>query len=67
MIVCVNDLVEMKVEKNGIGVRFGKSHAYPGDMYECPKCHNRIIVTEHPAVYDPKNEINTIQMPEEED
>lgn len=64
MVVCANCKKEMSVKENGVGVRFGKSHVYPGDLYECKKCKNQIILNNSVPVHDPEEQIKTIQMDE---
>ncbi len=62
MKVCVNCAEEMKCMQIGLGVRYGESHVYPGDLFQCPKCHATIIVTNDNPVTDPDNRISTLQM-----
>jgi len=64
MLVCTDCKKEMKVVKNGMGVRYSESHVYPGDMYSCPSCHKTVILTNSGPVHDPKKEIKTVQMDE---
>lgn len=65
MLVCVNCKKEMKCEQNGLGVRFGRAHVYPGDKYKCPVCDVEIINTESSnSIHDPEFQIDTILMDE---
>ena len=65
MVVCVECKKEMRVNQNGLGVRYGNSHVYAGDKYVCPECGKELIVTNKDAVHDPERKINTVQMNEE--
>jgi len=62
MIVCVECKIKMTCVENGHGVRFGLSHVYPGDRYQCPKCHREIINTIGTPVHDPNKNIKTLKM-----
>jgi len=64
MLVCLKHKKEMKVILNGVGVRFGDNHVYPGDMYKCPLCEHSFILTNSTSIYDPDHKIETIQMDE---
>ena len=54
----------MKCEKNGVGARFGESHVYPGDLYVCPECGKKIVLTNKESVHDPEKKIFTVKMDE---
>ena len=43
MIVCPTCRKEMRVEKMGVAVRWRGTHAYFGDLWECPKCHKQVV------------------------
>ena len=62
MIVCVKCKIEMPPKENGLGVRFGATHVYCGDMYECPSCKNQIIKTAPMPIFDPEDKVKTIQL-----
>lgn len=62
MLVCTRCSAEMHCVKVGVGVRFGENHVYPGDIFQCPKCHYTIIQTSHEPLYDPDKIIPTLQM-----
>jgi len=64
MLVCVDCRKEMKCEKNGVGARFGESHVYPGDLYVCPECGKKIVLTNKESVHDPEKKIFTVKMDE---
>ena len=61
MIVCFNCGKEMKCVKTGIGVRYGTSHVYAGDAFECVCCKIKIINTNSNAFNDPQNVYPTVQ------
>ena len=67
MVVCYKCGKEMKCSKNGIGVRYGESHVYPGDLYICICCGKQIILTESSPVHDPDKAIITIKGHESND
>ena len=52
----------MPAKENGLGIRFGTTHVYCGDMYECPSCKNQIIRTAPMPIFDPENKVKTIQL-----
>lgn len=62
MLVCTRCSAEMHCIKTGVGIRFGDSHVYPGDIFQCPKCHYTIIQTSQESFYDPDQIIPTLQM-----
>ncbi len=62
MIVCVRCKVEMPPKENGLGIRFGETHVYCGDSFECPECKNQIIKTAAMPIFDYDKIIKTIQM-----
>ena len=61
MLVCYKCGKEMSCTQNGVGVRYGESHVYPGDLYSCKCCGIEIIKTVSTAVHDPGKNINTIK------
>jgi len=63
MKVCVKCKIEMQSRENGIGVRFGESHVYCGDKFQCPICNFEVIVTSNVPTFDPEKRILTLQMP----
>jgi len=64
MIVCVECQKEMICVENGLGVRYGNSHVYTGDKYQCKKCLKEIILTNDEPIHDPNKQVKTIQMKE---
>jgi len=65
MIICIDCKKEMTVIKNGYGVRYGKSHVYPGDVFKCKSCNTEVIQTNKEAVHDPDHTIESLQMKDE--
>jgi len=53
MIICVNCKQEMACEKTGYGARWHKDHYYPGDLFICKNCGNKVIVTNSTPNVDP--------------
>ena len=45
MKICVNCKCEMQCHKNGVTALWGKNHGRAGDVYKCPKCNNKTLVT----------------------
>jgi len=41
----------MRCSKNGVGADFGNHHVYPGDVFECPECGQKILAASH-SIYD---------------
>ena len=57
--ICVKCQTSMRCEKNGVKVKYSSREAQNGDLYECPKCGNQVIVgfgmkyvTKSPEEYD---------------
>ncbi len=67
MTVCVQCQKEMLCDKNSVGVKYGRSHVYPGDRFKCPKCGNLIIITNSAPIFDPelKTQDEYFNMPKE--
>lgn len=64
MVVCVECKKEMVCVENGLGVRYGNSHVYAGDKYQCKKCLKEIIYTNNSSIHDPDHQVKTIKMNE---
>jgi DNA-directed RNA polymerase subunit RPC12/RpoP len=64
MYICKTCKEEMSIKKTGFGARWGDSHVYWGDLYECKKCNAEIIITNGKPFYDPDKKLETIQMDE---
>jgi hypothetical protein len=66
MIICVECHTEMKVEKNGVVVRYGGNHCYSGDSWKCPTC-GKMVINCNNSPYpsdeplDPKHDIEMTQ------
>jgi predicted RNA-binding Zn-ribbon protein involved in translation (DUF1610 family) len=53
MIICVQCRLEMRCDKNGVGVNYGHGHVYPSDRFKCPECGLMILKTNDAPDYDP--------------
>lgn len=58
MIVCVKCKREMRCEKTGVGVHFGRGHVYAGDRFECPDCGANIVQTNPEPHFDPEQKFH---------
>lgn len=43
MYICTKCKAEMRCVKNGVIARWGRSHCYAGDKFECPRCKSEIL------------------------
>jgi DNA-directed RNA polymerase subunit RPC12/RpoP len=41
--ICVKCKQEMVCKKTGMIARWGESHCYAGDKFECPECKSEIL------------------------
>ena len=63
MLICMKCKKEMQCIEIGLGARWGESHVYPGDAFECSECGTKIINTGNTCPCpDPTHKIKTIQM-----
>lgn len=51
MVVCVKCKKEMQCIDMGIAARWNGTHAYPGDLFECPTCGAQILKCNTAPVY----------------
>ena len=45
MIICPGCHTEMRCLKNGVIATWHNTHRYAGDLYECPICNSKVLVT----------------------
>jgi len=50
MLVCCSTIMEVK--QNSIGIDFGNSKVYSGDLYECKICKKTIILANDSIIDD---------------
>ena len=64
MKVCVPCKNEMLCLKNGVALKWGKTHAYNSDTYRCPSCGNVVAFGNMKPYQDEYTDEHTIQMEE---
>ena len=58
MNICVDCKKEMKCIHTGTRVRYGLTHVYAGDKFECPECHCAVVVCNTNPYYDPDPKVS---------